>query len=93
MGMLAYLVIWEAKQRLKEILERDPDNKECEGNSLREVRDSLSKISIGRIKIGGIEVEQIGIIQKHQRKILNLLGTPLNKKAQQSLSLKIRPYS
>jgi len=93
MCMLAYLVIWEAKQRLKEVLERDHKNRKCEGNSLREVWDSLSKITIGRIKIGGINVEQIGTIKRDHRKILNLLGAPLNKKAQESLSLKNWPYN
>ncbi len=89
MCMLAYLVIWEARQRLKDVLTADiPKSEECEAESLREIWRSLSKISIGRLKIGIGEVEQSSVIGKEQRNILKLLGCPLNKKAQQSLSLK-----
>lgn len=88
MCMLAYMVVWEVKRRLDPILERDPDTRECEGKSLREIWDSLSAISIGQINIGGIKTKQIGSTNKYQREILKLLRAPITKKAKQALSLR-----
>lgn len=88
MCMLAYLVVWEVKKRLDPILQRDPETKECEGKSLREVWDALRHITIGRIKIAGIVSEQISTLTKEQRKIVKMLGTPIGKKASEMLSLR-----
>jgi transposase len=88
MCMLAYLVVWEVRKRLDFLLQRDPPSNECEGKSLREVWDTLKRITIGRLSIGGIESEQISPVTKEQRKILSMLGTPIGKKANQMLSLR-----
>ena len=81
MCMLAYLVVWEAKVRFQPILIRDSDTRECEGNSLREVWDTLKKVTIGRIKIADMVNEQMSHLTKDQREILKLLHAPITKKA------------
>lgn len=86
MCMLAYLVVWEAKIRLQSILTREPDTRECEGNSLREIWDTLKKVTIGRIKIADIVDEQISHLTRDQRKILKLLDASITKKAIQFCS-------
>lgn len=81
MCMLAYLVVWEVRNRLSPILQRNRITKECEGDSLREVWDCLKQITIGRIKIVDTEFEQISNLTERQLKILKLLRTPINQKA------------
>lgn len=81
MCMLAYLVIWEAKKRLHPLLEREPDTRDCEGKSLREIWSELRRITIGRIELGLESFEQISTVTKEQQKILNLLKVSMNKKA------------
>lgn len=85
MCMLAYLVVWEVKHRLNPMLERDPKTRECEGNSLREIWDTLKHITIGKLNIGGTKTTQISTVNKRQREILKLLQAPINKKAKQAL--------
>ena len=87
MCMLAYLVTWEAKNRLSDILEKD-QTKQCEGNSLREVWDSLAHINIGFIEAGGNKIEQVSDINKYQKKVLKMLNAQINKKALIRLSLR-----
>lgn len=89
MCMLAYLVVWEAKKRLSPLLERNQHNRECDGNSLREIWDALKMISIGRLSIAGIESKQVGEITKDQKKILHSLRTPFAKRDKARLSLLI----
>lgn len=81
MCMLAYLVIWEVRNRLSPILQRNLITRECEGDSLREVWDCIKQITIGRIKIADVEFEQIGNLTKRQLKILKLLRTPITQKS------------
>jgi transposase len=87
MCMLAYLIIWEAWRRLDGMLQRDPETRHCDGKSLREIWETLRKISIGYINISGQQIEQIGTINEYQSKILNKLGVPLDKKGRNRLSL------
>jgi transposase len=89
MCMLAYLVVWEAKKRLRPLLDRDQHSRECEGNSLREIWDALKKLSIGHLSIAGIESEQLGEITKDQKNILKTLRTPITKKDKEKMSLLI----
>ncbi len=81
MCMLAYLVVWEARNRLGPLLERDLITRECEGDSLREIWDCMKQITIGRITIADVEFEQISNLAKKQLTILKLLRTPINQKA------------
>jgi len=87
MCMLAYLIIWEARRCLDDMLQHDPETNECEGKSLREIWETLRRISIGYINIPGEQIEQISTINNHQSKILKRLGVSLDKKARERLSL------
>lgn len=78
--MLAYLVVWEVRNRLRPILKRDTQARKCDGGSLREVWDVLKQITIGWIKIGDKMSEQISFLNKKQREIIKLLKTPISKK-------------
>lgn len=80
MCMIAYLLTWEARRCLNTILNRDPENNQCDGKSLREIWEALARITIGRINIPGQQLEQIGNIGKHQRSILKELRISLSKK-------------
>ena len=85
--MLAYLIIWEVRNRLFELLERNKKNKECEGGSLREIWEELRKIAIGTIDCGGTFVKDVSKISSYQKKILKKLKATINKKAKKSLGL------
>lgn len=87
MCMLAYLIIWEARCCLDDMLQRDTETNGCEGKSLREIWETLRRISIGYINIPGEQIEQISTINNHQSRILKKLGVSLDKKARERLSL------
>ena len=88
MCMLAYLVTWEARRRLAEFLERDPDTRECRGRSLREIWKTLAGVKIGVLKFGAKTVEQFNPLTAFQKQLLKALGAPLNKKELERLSLR-----
>jgi transposase len=88
MCMLAYLVIHESRGRLAEFLKRDPQTRQCEGDSLREIWKELSKVKIGVLKIGAKTVEQLNPLTTFQKQLLKALGAPLNKKELERLSLR-----
>ena len=46
--------------------------------SLRDLWECLSRISLGRFRIGSVFVEQLGSINKKQREILKTLGVKLS---------------
>jgi transposase len=85
MCMLAYLVLWEVNRRLSPLLQRDPETRECDGKSLREIWDALKRITIGWLNVGSEKVKQISRINKHQRDILKLLRAPLGRKQAASI--------
>jgi hypothetical protein len=89
MCMLAYLVIHESRRRLAEFLKRDPDTRECDGDSLREIWKTLARVKIGVLKIGVTTVEQLNPLTAFQKQLLKALGTSLNKKELERLSLRI----
>jgi len=84
---LAYRIIWEAKQRLKDLFavtNNDEDSFGCE--TLREIWDNLSLISIGKIKIGENYIEQLSSIGQEQKDILKKLKVTINKKTIENFS-------
>lgn len=89
MCMLAYLVTWEARRRLFEFLKRDPDTRQCDGNSLREIWKTLAGVKIGVLKIGEQTITQLNPLTSFQKQLLKALGAPLNKKEMARLSLRI----
>jgi len=89
MCMLAYLIIHESRRRLEPFLTRDPDTRECDGDSLREIWKTLARVKIGVLKIGVTTVEQLNPLTAFQKQLLKSLGASLNKKEQDRLSLRI----
>ena len=47
---LAYRIVWELRQRLHPVLERDPDTNQCEAGSLHEVWRVLKKIFVTKFR-------------------------------------------
>jgi transposase len=86
--MLAYLIIWEARNRLKEFISSAPANEEDAGrpehsyHSLRTIWETLDKdMQIGKLKIGDRVTEQVCPIAERSRRILAALkATPGKKK-------------
>ena len=87
MCMLAYLVVWETRKRAGELLKRDPQTRECEGDSLREIWRALQKIKLGRIDAGGSNVVDISYLSSYQKRILKLLNAQIKKKERNRLGL------
>ena len=87
MCVLAYLIIWEARRCLDDMLQRDPEARQCDSKSFREIWEVLARISIGYINLPGQQIEQISTINDHQSKILKKLSVSLDKKARERLSL------
>jgi transposase len=85
--MLAYLLIHEARRRLAPLLERD-DRRYTPWGSLREIREQLQKITIGKFTVNGNDVEQLSMIPDAQRQILKTLGVRISPKL---LSIGNRP--
>jgi len=75
---LSYLVIWEVKHRLSDLFSKDEAIADCE--TIRDVWDTLSEISIGTIKIGEKTVEQLGTITSDQKQLLKKLGVSITNK-------------
>lgn len=51
---LAYRVIWELRQRLAPVLDRDPDNHQCAAGSLAEVWRDLADVTVARLEVDGV---------------------------------------
>lgn len=73
---LAYRVIWELRQRLAPVLERDPDNNCCEAGSLAEVWRELVGITVARIKVNGKTLTKLSKINAYAKKLLKLCQVP-----------------
>lgn len=78
MCMLSYRLVFEARERLSNLLSRDIKTRYTLYGSLREIWESLEKITIGHIRIAGKLYEQLGNISERQRRILKVLGVVLN---------------
>ena len=88
MCMLAYLVIWQARNKFTEFLDRDEDTHMCEAGSLREIWEALDKsISIGTISIAGVDEEQLSVIPQYQKKLLKAVNASINKKERMRLNV------
>lgn len=50
---LAYRVIWQLRQRLAPVLDRDPNSHQCAAGSLAEIWRDLTEISVARLEVDG----------------------------------------
>ncbi len=87
MCMLAYLVTWEVRKRLGELLMRNPKTRECEGESLRKIWRNLNKIKLGRIDADGRGIMDISTLTQQQKKILLALNAQIRAKERNRLGL------
>lgn len=88
MCMLAYLVIWQARNVFSEFLERDENTCMCEAGSLREIWESLDNgISIGNVSIAGVAKDQLSPIPLYQKRLLKAANATIGK--QQKKRLKV----
>jgi len=85
MCMLAYLVIWTARNAFAEFLERD-ETCMCEGGSLREIWEELDRgITIGTLSFGGEKEDQLSPIPNYQKRLLKAAKASINKKEKERL--------
>lgn len=85
--MLAYLVIWQARNCFHEFLERDENNR-CEGGSLREIWEALDRgVSIGTISIAGEEEDQLSPVPRYQKRLLKAVNAGINKQQKERLNI------
>jgi transposase len=87
MCMLAYLVVWETRKRAAELLTRDPQTRECEADSLREIWRTLSKIKLGTIDADGNKIIDISSLTSYQKKILKVLNAQIKVKERSRLGI------
>lgn len=73
---LAYRAIWELRQRLTPVLERDPQTKRCEAGSLAEIWRELSDISVAKLEIGGKIHLKLSQVTTYAKKLLALCRVP-----------------
>jgi transposase len=73
---LAYRVIWELRQRLAPVLERDPDSNRCEAGSLAEVWRELAGITVARIEVNGKTLTKLSQVNAYAKKLLKLCQVP-----------------
>ena len=88
MCMLAYLIVWESRNRLRNLLERDTETRECEGDSLREIWKALNKIKLGIIDCDGRKVTEISALTTRQKRILKALNAQIMTKERIRLGLR-----
>ena len=86
--MLAYLVIWRARSRFVEFLERDEDTCMCEGDSLREIWEALDNgVSIGTIEVDGKPEDQLAPIPNYQKRLLKAAKATINNQERKRLGV------
>ena len=73
---LAYRVIWELRQRLTTVLERDPQTKRCEAGSLAEVWRELADITVAKLEVNGQNHLKLSGITPYAQKLLTLCHVP-----------------
>ena len=85
---LAYLIVWESPNRLRNLLERDTETRECEGDSLREIWKALNKIKLGIIDCDGRKVTEISALTTRQKRILKALNAQIMTKERIRIGLR-----
>jgi len=73
---LAYRVIWELRQRLHPVLERDADTQRCEAGSLVEIWRELETVSIAKLNIKDRVVFKLSQVSAYAKKLLRLCKVP-----------------
>ena len=86
--MLAYLIVWQARQKLSAFLLRDKDTKECKGGSLKEIWESLKSVQLACLQFGSICKEKISTIGSYQKQLLKALNAEITPTAIRHLSLR-----
>ncbi len=72
----AYRVIWELRDRLSPVLERDPVTKQCEAGSLADIWRELGTVSLAKLEAGGKIYTKLSRIDKRVTRILTLCKVP-----------------
>lgn len=73
---LAYRVIWELRQRLAPVLERDLQNKRCEAGSLAEIWREFADITMAKLEVNGQTHLKLSGITPYAQKLLTLCRVP-----------------
>ena len=73
---LAYRVVWELRQRLQPVLERDPGTKRCEAGSLIEIWRELEGITLAKLQAGDKTFFKLSEIGAYATKLLSLCKVP-----------------
>jgi hypothetical protein len=73
---LAYRVIWELRQRLTPVLQRDPETKRCEAGSLAEIWRELADITVAKLEVNGQTHLKLSGITPYAQKLLTLCRVP-----------------
>jgi transposase len=71
---LAYRAVWELRQRLHPVLERDPDTKRCEAGSLIEIWRELEGITLAELQANDKTYFKLSRISHYAKKLLTLCG-------------------
>ena len=73
---LAYRVLWELRQRLSPVLERDPETKRCEAGSLADIWRELGAVSLAQLEVGSKIYTKLSLLDDRVRRILTLCNVP-----------------
>lgn len=73
---LAYRVLWELRQRLSPVLERDPETKRCEAGSLADIWRELGTVSVAKLEVRGKIYTKLSQIDERVQRILTLCNVP-----------------
>jgi len=73
---LAYRIVWELRQRLSPVLQRDPDTARCEAGSLAEIWRELETISLIKINSNNKTWFKLSTLTPYVSKILTLCKIP-----------------
>jgi transposase len=73
---LAYRVIWELRQRLAPVLERDPETKQCEAGSLADIWRELGTVSLAKFEARDKIYTKLSQIDNRVKKLLTLCSVP-----------------
>ena len=73
---LAYRVIWELRERLRPILTRDPETKQCEAGSLADIWRELGTVSLAKFEVREKVYTKLSQIDDRVKKILRLCRVP-----------------